>query len=951
MFDPKPGSSYGARSMRLSVLGVLSIIGLATALVSPAAAVSADGRGPGPREECDRPGPTPLPVEVTDVPIVVPSEIGDYFVLYAGVGHGASSELPVAVVRGRSGATTVAENVRGLAPERYRVEKYRVSDPADMDGDCIDDLTELDDPRMSPVNPATGVAMADGAVTIPDRDSYESLSFGERGSVKFVLFGLSSDRPGVYFMNMNKYAYHQDFLDKVGLERALTVTGTLAYSPRLGRYYFHSISASPFGSSAAAARAYAVLAAAMPFVDDDLALFVWNYQLQSAQGSLESLRESRVALVFEDDVYGDTGFAALNQGVGYGVLRALDPDDRPHPRDVVVYETLPNTLSRVAGIVSTAPQTPLAHVNLRAVQDGVPNAFVRDALENPDISDLVGAYVRYEVTDQGWDLRAATPAEAEEHLASLRPSEAQTLSRDLSVTGITPLGEVGFAAWDSFGVKAANVAVLGRLGFPTGTVPAGFAIPFYFYDEFMKHNGLHDEVERMLARPGFRTDFGTQRELLKDLRDRIKDGESPQWMIEALQAMHATYPQGQSLRYRSSTNNEDLPGFSGAGLYDSKTQDPDETEEDGIDKSLKGVYASLWNFRAFVERDFHRVDHSTAAMGVLVHPNYRDELVNGVAVSFDPLYGREGAYYVNSQIGEDLVTNPESLSTPEELLLGPGRGYTVVTTSSQADPGELLMSDDHIGQLHRHLRVIHDEFAKLYQPPPGEPFAMEIEFKITSDRILAIKQARPWVFAAADFPLPLEPPGSRPLVTVEQPDEVFSDLADAGGLGEEVRRLVTEGVMTDTGCATGRLCPSGGMPRWEAAVWMVRVIDGADPAPAPSRFRDVDPEMWWAAHVERLAELGVTRGCFADPALFCPYSALTRVEVAAFLARAFDLAPASPAGFEDVEGIFAVDVDSLFASGITAGCSQDPLLFCPGRLAIRSHVAAFIDRSRAHWPR
>ena len=50
--------------------------------------------------------------------------------------------------------------------------------------------------------------------------------------------------------------------------------------------------------------------------------------------------------------------------------------------------------------------------------------------------------------------------------------------------------------------------------------------------------------------------------------------------------MHATYPEGQSLRYRSSTNNEDLPGFSGAGLYDSKTQDPDETAEDGIDKSI-----------------------------------------------------------------------------------------------------------------------------------------------------------------------------------------------------------------------------------------------------------------------------------------------------------------------------------------------------------------------------
>lgn len=888
-----------------------------------------------------------MPVEVTEVPIVVPSEVRDYFVLYARqVGDGASSELPVAVVRGRSGFTTVAENVRPLAPERYRVEKYAVSDPADVDGDCIDDLTELDDPRMNPVNPAASIPIADGAVTIPDEDAFESLSVGDSRTVKFILFGLNGDRPGLYFLNMNKYSHHWDFRNAVGLGRTQTDSGFLVHSPSLNLYYFFRSSRTPFSRSSAE-RAYTMLAAAMPFVEDELALFVSNSQLKSR--SLESLRESRVELVFENDVYGNTSFAALHQGVGFGVLRTLDADDLPHPRDVVVYETLPNSLSRVAGIISTVPQTPLSHVNLRAVQDGIPNAFLRDALENPDVSGLLGSYVRYEVTDLRWDLRAATQQEAEEHLASLRPSEVQALSRDLSVTEILPLSEVGFTDWDAFGVKAANVAVLGRLGFPAGTVPEGFAIPFYFYDEFMKHNGLDDEVERMLAAPGFRTDLQVQRDLLKDLRDKIEDGESPQWMIEALQAMHATYPEGQSLRYRSSTNNEDLPGFSGAGLYDSNTQNPDETEEEGIDKSLKGVYASLWNFRAFVERDFYRIDHSRTAMGVLVHPNYRDELVNGVAVSFDPAYGREGAYYVNSQVGEDLVTNPEALSTPEELLLGPGSDYTVVTTSSLVDPGELLMSDDHVGQLQRHLRVIHDEFANLYQPEAGESFAMEIEFKVTSDRTLAIKQARPWVFAA-DLASPSA--GSRPLERVEQPDEVFSDLADASGLASEVRQLATDGVMTDTGCATGRLCPWGTMPRWEVAVWMVRVVDGADPAPRPSRFRDVDSGMWWAAHVERLAELGITNGCLADPALFCPHNFVSRAEMAVFLDRAFDLAPAPPAGFEDTgdRSFGSSEIDSMFALGITNGCSRDPLLFCPGSLASRTEVAAFIDRARAYRP-
>ena len=322
---------------------------------------------------------------------------------------------------------------------------------------------------------------------------------------------------------------------------------------------------------------------------------------------------------------------------------------------------------------------------------------------------------------------------------------------DLSVTSVTPLSEIGFDDWDAFGVKAANVAVLGTMDFPSGTVPDGFAVPFYFYDEFMKANDLYDDIATMLADTDFQTDFDTQEKELKKLRKKIKKGETPDWITGALTEMHGEFPEGTSLRYRSSTNNEDLPGFNGAGLYDSKTQHPEETGEDGIAKSLKQVYASPWNFRAFTERDFHRIDHLAAAMGVLVHPNYSGELRNGVAASFDPISGRDGSYYVNTQIGEDLVTNPEAHSVPEEILLyrDDSYRYTVLGTSSQVPPGELLMSHDQLHQLRRHLTVIHDEFETMYNPAPGEPFAMEIEFKITSENILAIKQARPWVFEGA----------------------------------------------------------------------------------------------------------------------------------------------------------------------------------------------------------
>ena len=718
-----------------------------------------------PEEPCPGGGynPTPVAVAVTAVPIVVASTTADYFVLY--VRHtvdGSEVEFPVLVKRGEVDTTTLAENVAALPKERYRVEKYLIADPADVDGDCIDDLTELTNlGSQNPVNPAAGIALTDGAVAIPDEETFTALSevFASRSGgwthvVKFFLGDTDTDRPLVYFMNTSKHLIHQSFIDAVGPELGRHTSGKLTYHPELvapdgsqGLYYF-SLNNLILPAFSHAERSYTQLAASMRLLDDNLAVYIPNRWLSRVQSDLQFFRASRMHLVFDEDLFSETDFQALNPGEGYGRLRALEPDERPHPRDIVLYEALPNELPRVAGIISTVPQTPLSHVNLRAVQDGVPNAFIRGALDEDEIDDLIGSYVRYTVTETGWDIRAATRAQVDAHYTSSRPTGEQTPQRDLSVTTITPLGEIGFEDWTAFGVKAANVAVLGMLGFPTGTVPTGFAIPFYFYDKFMTDSGLYDDIKDMLAASDFQTDFDTQESELKKLRKAIKDAETPQWIIDALTAMHATYPEGQSLRYRSSTNNEDLPGFNGAGLYDSKTQHPDETDEDGIDKSLKQVYASLWNFRAFTERDFNRIDHLAAKMGVLVHPNYSDELANGVAVSFDPIRGLDGDYYVNTQVGEDLVTNPEPHSVPEELLLSRDTGrYIILYFSNLVEPGELLLSDAQVRQLRDHLTVIHERFAVLYNPAPDEPFAMEIEFKITSDNVLAIKQARPWVFS------------------------------------------------------------------------------------------------------------------------------------------------------------------------------------------------------------
>ena len=455
--------------------------------------------------------------------------------------------------------------------------------------------------------------------------------------------------------------------------------------------------------------------------------------------------DSRIPVLFENELYADIDYLAMNVAEGFGIFRLMDNVETPGSRDVVLYESLPNAMPRVGGIMTSVIQTPLSHVNLRAIQDNLPNAFIRDPLEVDSVVALLNKPVYYRVDQDKYFLREATTQELDEWFESIRPVESQMPDLNLSYTSILPLDGIGFEMSDGFGAKCANVATMRTFGFPDEAIPDGFGVPFYFYREFMLHNGFDAEVDALLSDSEFLTNLDVKIEKLNDFRKKIRDGSMPDWMLDELQEMHDAFPEGSSVRCRSSTNNEDLPGFSGAGLYSSKTQHP---EEGHISKSIKQVYASMWNFRAFDERDFYRIDHNKTAMGVLCHLNFSDERGNGVGVSLDPIYQTEGTYYLNTQLGEDLVTNPDANSIPEEILLDAvsvtDNDYTLIRYSNLVLEGTLIMKEYFLDLMREYLGKIHEELEILYKAEGLDGFAMDIEYKITHDYKLVIKQARPW---------------------------------------------------------------------------------------------------------------------------------------------------------------------------------------------------------------
>lgn len=601
-----------------------------------------------------------------------------------------------------------------------------------------------------------------GRAAIPDRATFESLSYqgpdvmrdsylADLEFVKFIIEGIGEPGERVYFMNTNNHRAHPRFMPLVGIDRRNGIRGAITYLPRLtapdGTAGLYIIDFQPNDSYRFEEIEAVVnsLSAKMPILAGKVAFHPLNGNLRQYENDKAKYQAANLAVHLDEDLYQNIAYLPLNEAESFGRLRIMGNDARPSPRDIVVYKTLPNQMPRVAGVITEVRQTPLSHVNLRAIQDKIPNAFIQNALKDKQLASLIGEWVKFRVTPQGYYLEKASSAQVDNHFAAMRPKQEQQPPRNLEKKAIRALSEMEFSDADAFGVKASNLAAMLSFDLPKGMVPEGFAVPFSFYHDFMVHNDLYTDVEKLLGDSDLQEDADKLSDALKALRKKIRKASFPSSLERALAKVHGQFAPGTSVRCRSSTNNEDLPGFSGAGLYDSFTHNPDEG---ALSKTIRQVYSSLWNYRAFEEREFYRIDHKLAAMGVLLHPNYKDEQVNGVAVSDDILYETYGNYYVNTQIGEDLVTNPDKDSSPEEILLGwvERDGHEVVRESLAAPKYGQLLSDAALKELRAALTIIHEGFRKLYGHDESHKFAMEVEFKVTKDGNLVIKQARPWVF-------------------------------------------------------------------------------------------------------------------------------------------------------------------------------------------------------------
>jgi pyruvate,water dikinase len=504
------------------------------------------------------------------------------------------------------------------------------------------------------------------------------------------------------------------------------------------------------------------------------------------------------------------GSESYSVGEGYGFLRLVPRGQRPGeygPRDILVTEGTYDDLRLVAGLVTAGPQNLHSHVNLRLREKQIPNARLPDVYQDQVVALLDGKLARLTVTETAVRLVPAQLAEAEAFWAQKRPP-AQPLRADLTETRLRGFADLRAGDALTVGRKAANLGELFH-ALPPGNRADGFGVPFAHYRDFMAASGLQAQAMTFLADPRVATEVPFRRAGLQSLRRAIEAAPVAAEVIERLAAAarQAFGPEFDRLptRFRSSSTAEDNELTSGAGLYDSargcfaddsdgdqagpsrclsveerarlqaeldrrRAQraalpasapapawldeliddlESDLTKERTAARALKRVYASLWNERAFEEREYWGMDHRQAFMGVAVNPSFVLERLDSVAVTHLPA-GADGPLYrvVSQSEGQPVVRPPDPSTVAETLTFRRTADDAVadrrLTVPSSLSPLQPLWSDARLAELASLLFLVQDHFATTVYPQVAA-LSLDLEIKVTADDRIVIKQARPYV--------------------------------------------------------------------------------------------------------------------------------------------------------------------------------------------------------------
>ncbi len=487
-----------------------------------------------------------------------------------------------------------------------------------------------------------------------------------------------------------------------------------------------------------------------------------------------------------------------SDGVAAGSLRFIRAGQRfddTTPEDILVFEQLPDLLPPAAGVITAVPQTPLAHINLLARNRGIPNAHIAGVLENAEISQLERGWARvvmYAEAPSRVVVAAITAEQYDRYHALLqRPVRAVVTPPVASMPYLIDLSSRPLSDRASLiptigGKSAGFLGLLHDDALERPDRPHGITVRAY-----VEHIApLRARIEAALRAPQFDVDSRVRLITLEGVdafRARNQDAASTAFANAYLSANAMTTDYGalirnggvrglvertpvapatlatilttlraafsdlavtQGIRFRSSSNVEDVEGFNGAGLYESFTgflypemQPRASDQAKTAEYAILRVWGSYWGFEAFEERRLERIDHLGAAMGVAVHPRFDDALERATGVCtftlMPPNAPDDARLEVNIQAGDQSVANPDPAVLPEVLRISRARGTSTLrferVRRSTLSPGADLLGEPALRRLFEDTsrvvtRWLDDENRTRPAAQRGRSLTLDFEF-------------------------------------------------------------------------------------------------------------------------------------------------------------------------------------------------------------------------------
>jgi hypothetical protein len=506
-------------------------------------------------------------------------------------------------------------------------------------------------------------------------------------NVMFVIDRSSKNK--IYYVNSKTYRFHKDFVNGtyLSLERGREffennylkpnrrfILGNIAYQTPVKRWTFEFWEGD-----------------LIPAEQIKLAYDIINqtffapvaFKPNSTKQDEDSAKLSGLERVLQTEISQNQEYLPLNLAKGLGrihIIEKLDDHVEIGFNEILVLNEVPVSLPPVAGIITTKPSTPLSHINLLAKGWNVPNAYIKNA--NELFKQYDGWWVDFETKRDTYTIKRASLDELKEYQARLAARlDVMTPRVDLETRKLATLTEQRAAMVAAYGAKSANLGEMMHAHLQGITIPNGFTIPVFYYDQFLRENKLDEAIYAMLNDQKFVHDPAYRRQKLTAMRASFQAGKVNDELRRAALAKYHEMFEGRGVFVRSTSNVEDLPNFNGAGLY---TTVPNAKTDEQIIEAIKTVWGSIWNFEAYEARERAGVDHSKALMAVLIQEGINADSA-GVIITTDPFNkDNSDAIYISAKKGLGIKV-VEGQKVAEQIIYRPRTQAVKVLTRSAED--------------------------------------------------------------------------------------------------------------------------------------------------------------------------------------------------------------------------------------------------------------------------